>query len=114
MKVARDTWLVFGRYFGVFIHNPAWVALGVLQPVIYFVLFAPLLNSRAPGALSRPVRPLAQVDRVGAGISSGWGLQRVRPGPAGAARHVRCRGSRFQPDLRAQGGRDRAASRDAG
>ena len=31
MKVARDTWLVFGRYFGIFIHNPAWVALGVLQ-----------------------------------------------------------------------------------
>jgi ABC-2 type transport system permease protein len=43
MKLARDTWLVFGRYFGLFIRNPAWVALGVLQPVIYLVLFAPLL-----------------------------------------------------------------------
>ncbi len=44
MKLARDTWLVFGRYFGLFIRNPAWVALGVLQPVIYLVLFAPLLQ----------------------------------------------------------------------
>ena len=47
MKLARDTWLVFGRYFGLFIRNPAWVALGVLQPVIYLVLFAPLLGSIA-------------------------------------------------------------------
>ena len=33
MKVLRDTWLIFGRYFGIFIHNPVWVALGVLQPL---------------------------------------------------------------------------------
>ena len=45
MKLALDTWLVFGRYFGLFIRNPAWVALGVLQPVIYLVLFGPLLKS---------------------------------------------------------------------
>jgi ABC-2 type transport system permease protein len=44
MKVLRDTWLVFGRYFGIFIHNPVWVALGVLQPCLYLILFAPLLN----------------------------------------------------------------------
>jgi ABC-2 type transport system permease protein len=44
MKVLRDTWLVFGRYFGIFIHNPVWVALGVLQPLLYLVLFAPLLK----------------------------------------------------------------------
>src|SRR5438045_3058607 len=44
MKLIRDTWLVFGRYFGLFIHNPVWVALGVLQPVLYLVLFAPLLK----------------------------------------------------------------------
>ena len=44
MKVLRDTWLVFVRYFGIFIHNPAWVAIGVLQPVLYLVLFAPLLK----------------------------------------------------------------------
>ncbi len=44
MKVLRDTWLVFGRYFGIFIHNPVWVFVGVLQPVLYLVLFAPLLK----------------------------------------------------------------------
>ena len=44
MKLVRDTGLVFGRYFGIFIHNPLWVAVGVLQPVLYLVLFAPLLK----------------------------------------------------------------------
>lgn len=51
MKLAHDTWLVFQRYFGIFIHNPAWVAVGVLQPALYLLLFAPLLKSiaRVPG-----------------------------------------------------------------
>ncbi|HVB14722.1 MAG TPA: ABC transporter permease [Candidatus Dormibacteraeota bacterium] len=47
MKLAHDTWLVFQRYFGIFIHNPAWVAVGVLQPALYLLLFAPLLKSIA-------------------------------------------------------------------
>src|SRR5437879_2282608 len=51
MKLARDTWLVFGRYFWIFIHNPAWVVSGVVQPLLYLLLFAPLLKSiaSAPG-----------------------------------------------------------------
>jgi ABC-2 type transport system permease protein len=47
MKVIRDTWLVFQRYLGLLIRNPAWVAIGVLQPVLYLLLFAPLLKSIA-------------------------------------------------------------------
>jgi ABC-2 type transport system permease protein len=47
MKLLRDTWLVFGRYWYLLIHNPMWVAIGVLQPLLYLVLFAPLLNSIA-------------------------------------------------------------------
>jgi ABC-2 type transport system permease protein len=47
MKVLRDTWLVFGRYFGLFIRNPAWVAIGVVQPLLYLILFAPLLKPLA-------------------------------------------------------------------
>src|SRR5690348_4588959 len=43
----RDIWLVFRRYFTLFIRNPAWVGIGLLQPVLYLVLFAPLLNSIA-------------------------------------------------------------------
>src|SRR6202158_5735000 len=44
MRLLRDIWLIFGRYFGLFIRNPAWVALGVLQPLLYLLLFAPLLK----------------------------------------------------------------------
>src|SRR6202158_3654352 len=44
MRLLRDIWLVFGRYFGLFIRNPAWVALGGLQPLLYLLLFAPLLK----------------------------------------------------------------------
>src|SRR6202040_3642115 len=45
MKLLSDTWLMFQRYLFVFLRNPAWVAIGVLQPVLYLVLFAPLLKS---------------------------------------------------------------------
>jgi len=47
MKLLRDVWLVFGRYFGLFIRNPVWVIIGVVQPLLYLVLFAPLLKSIA-------------------------------------------------------------------
>jgi len=45
MKLLRDTWLMFGRYLWIFVSNPAWVIIGVLQPVLYLLLFAPLLKS---------------------------------------------------------------------
>ena len=47
MKLLRDTWLVFGRYFGLFIRNPVWVIIGVVQPLLYLILFAPLLKPLA-------------------------------------------------------------------
>lgn len=51
MKLVRDMWLIYVRYFGLLIRNPAWVTIGVLQPVLYLLLFAPLLKSiaRIPG-----------------------------------------------------------------
>jgi ABC-2 type transport system permease protein len=51
VKLLRDTWLMFGRYFYIFISNPIWVIIGVIQPVLYLLLFAPLLKSiaRMPG-----------------------------------------------------------------
>ena len=49
MKLLRDTWLVFGRYFGLFIRNPVWVLVGVMQPLLYLLLFAPLLGGIASG-----------------------------------------------------------------
>jgi ABC-2 type transport system permease protein len=47
MKLLRDIWLIFGRYFGIFLRNPAWVAIGAVQPALYLLLFAPLLKSVA-------------------------------------------------------------------
>src|ERR1700730_12625855 len=47
MKLLRDIWLVFGRYFSIFLRNPAWVVIGVVQPALYLLLFAPLLKSIA-------------------------------------------------------------------
>jgi ABC-2 type transport system permease protein len=51
MKLLKDTWLMFHRYLFVFLRNPAWVAIGVIQPLLYLVLFAPLLKSlvQVPG-----------------------------------------------------------------
>jgi ABC-2 type transport system permease protein len=47
MRVFRDTWLVFERYMGMTLRNPAWIVIGMLQPVLYLFLFAPLLKSVA-------------------------------------------------------------------
>lgn len=51
MSLIRDTWLVFGRYMWLFLRNPVWVVIGVIQPIFYLLLFAPLLEgiSRSPG-----------------------------------------------------------------
>jgi ABC-2 type transport system permease protein len=47
----REMWLVFVRYMYLFVRNPVWVIIGVIQPVFYLILFAPLLESiaRSPG-----------------------------------------------------------------
>jgi ABC-2 type transport system permease protein len=47
MKILRDTWLVFQRHMGLFLRNPVWVVIGLVQPLLYLVLFAPLLKSIA-------------------------------------------------------------------
>lgn len=47
MKLPRDTWLIFNRYVGIFLRNPAWVIIGLAQPVLYLLLFAPLLKGIA-------------------------------------------------------------------
>ncbi|MEU4569721.1 ABC transporter permease [Micromonospora sp. NPDC023956] len=44
MKLARDTWLVFQRQFLLLLRNPVWVLVGIFQPVMYLLLFAPLLK----------------------------------------------------------------------
>jgi ABC-2 type transport system permease protein len=44
VKLARDTWLIFQRQFNLLVRQPVWVFVGVFQPVMYLLLFAPLLK----------------------------------------------------------------------
>ncbi|MET4781067.1 ABC transporter permease [Glaciihabitans sp. UYNi722] len=44
MTFFRDTSIVFRRQLRLSLREPAWVAIGLLQPVLYLVLFAPLLK----------------------------------------------------------------------
>ncbi len=44
MKTLRDTWLMFERSFWLTIRNPVWLFIGMFQPVLYLLLFAPLLK----------------------------------------------------------------------
>jgi ABC-2 type transport system permease protein len=51
MKLIRDTQLIFGRSVKVSLRNPVWLILGLFQPILYLLLFAPLLDglAGAPG-----------------------------------------------------------------
>ena len=44
MTTIRDTWLIFRRSMILTIRQPIWIFMGVMQPVLYLVLFGPLLN----------------------------------------------------------------------
>jgi ABC-2 type transport system permease protein len=44
VKLARDTWLIFARQFQLLLRQPVWIFVGVFQPVMYLLLFAPLLK----------------------------------------------------------------------
>jgi ABC-2 type transport system permease protein len=45
VKFARDLWLVFQRQLTLVIRSPIWIGVGLVQPVVYLALFAPLLKS---------------------------------------------------------------------
>lgn len=40
----RDTILVFNRAMKLSLRNPAWVIIGLMQPILYLVMFGPLLE----------------------------------------------------------------------
>jgi ABC-2 type transport system permease protein len=44
MKLARDTFLIFQRQIQLLLRQPVWIFVGVFQPVMYLLLFAPLLR----------------------------------------------------------------------
>lgn len=53
MHTLRDTWLIFQRSMWLTIRQPAWLIFGMTTPVLYLLLFGPLLQgataSVAPG-----------------------------------------------------------------
>lgn len=51
MKLLRDTWLIFERSMILTLRNPVWVFIGLAQPILYLVLFGPLLErvAASPG-----------------------------------------------------------------
>ncbi len=44
MAFFRQTWLVFVRSMRLSLRNPVWVIIGITQPLLYLVLFGPLLK----------------------------------------------------------------------
>jgi ABC-2 type transport system permease protein len=50
-----DTWLIFTRQMRLSLRNPAWVIIGLIQPILYLAFFGPLLSTVAKtGALGVP------------------------------------------------------------
>jgi ABC-2 type transport system permease protein len=44
VRTLRDTWLIYRRSLTLTLRQPVWVAMGIFQPILYLVLFGPLLN----------------------------------------------------------------------
>ncbi|HET6152843.1 MAG TPA: ABC transporter permease [Marmoricola sp.] len=44
MRFLRECFIVFRRQLRMNLRNPAWVIIGMLQPVLYLLLFGPLLK----------------------------------------------------------------------
>jgi ABC-2 type transport system permease protein len=51
MTFIHDTLVVFRRELRLSLRNPAWVVIVLVQPILYLVLFAPLLTRLPIGAL---------------------------------------------------------------
>lgn len=47
MRFLRETFVVFRRQLRMNLRNPAWVIIGLTQPVLYLLLFTPLLKPLA-------------------------------------------------------------------
>ena len=47
MTFLRDTWIIFARSMRLSLRQPLWVVIGLMQPILYLVLFGPLLQTVA-------------------------------------------------------------------
>ena len=53
MSFIHDTLVVFRREMRLSLRNPAWVVIVLVQPVLYLVLFGPLLTKLPAGDAGR-------------------------------------------------------------
>ena len=81
MNFLRDTWHVFQRYFGRSLSSPLYMFVSLTQPILYLVLFAPLLKSVAsvpgfPGGGAYNVFVPGLLIQLGlfSATSGGWSL----------------------------------------
>ena len=44
MRFFQDSFIIFRRQLRINLRNPAWIMIGIMQPVLYLLLFAPLLE----------------------------------------------------------------------
>ena len=59
MTFLRESFVVFRRQLRMNLRNPAWVIIGLMQPILYLLLFGPLLKP-VTALLSRKVRSRAK------------------------------------------------------
>ena len=50
MNTIRDTWLIYQRSMWLTLKQPVWVVFGLGQPILYLVLFGPLLKGATEAA----------------------------------------------------------------
>jgi ABC-2 type transport system permease protein len=50
MQTLRDTWLIYRRSLVLTIRTPVWILFGLMVPVLYLLLFGPLLEKAIAGA----------------------------------------------------------------
>jgi ABC-2 type transport system permease protein len=82
-----ETWVVFQRQMRILLRNPVWIFFGLSQPIIYLVLFGPLLKNVTGGGLGgddawRVFVPglLLQLAIFGAGFAGFGIIQELREG----------------------------------
>src|SRR4051795_1616383 len=82
-----ETFVVFQRQMRILLRNPVWVVFGLTQPIIYLVLFGPLLKKVSGGGLGgddswRIFVPglLMQLGIFGAGFAGFGIIQELREG----------------------------------
>jgi ABC-2 type transport system permease protein len=85
--MATETLVVFQRQMRILLRNPVWVFFGLTQPIIYLVLFGPLLQNVTGGGLGgdtswRIFVPglLMQLAIFGAGFAGFGIIQELREG----------------------------------